>query len=499
MQMKSFYIGMIMLIIAIMLLPITAFAMSAEEKLNENNNHIQQALERLQQDNVDGAKAEYEAYKKTWYEIEEGIKEKSKLMYGEIEEGMGLVAFTFSQSPVQKDRLKQSLENLQEANLTFIAGNYPEDEQALASEEKTVADLVELLTLAINEINDGKIEEARGSIDTFRKSWLNIEGIVLSQSTSVYADVEREMVTAAAYLSENPPQTKQALTSITTMRDELAPLAAKTQYNMFDAVTILLREGLEALLVIVALIAFLNKSDNKQGKRWVWYGVGAGAAISVVLGVIVQVLFSVGAFGSNNFLIAGLTGIFAAVMLLYMTYWLHSKSSLTAWNQYIREKSTQALAKGSLWSLALLSFLAIFREGTEIVLFLIGMASSISLYDLLMGMGIGALLLAVISYLVVKIGMHIPIRPFFLVSSILVFYLCFKFMGMGVHGLQMADVLPATQAEAIPAVEWLAIYPTVEGIVPQLFLLVMGAGIFIWNKSKDLKLQRQLRINNHKI
>ncbi|WJH35974.1 FTR1 family protein [Paenibacillus sp. CC-CFT747] len=112
-------------------------------------------------------------------------------------------------------------------------------------------------------------------------------------------------------------------------------------------------------------------------------------------------------------MIGGYTGLFAAVMLIYMSYWLHSKASLASWKQYIHSKGTNALAAGSLWSIAILAFLAVFREGTETVLFFIGMASSISTASLLGGIAIGAALLSVIAALILKAGVRIPMRPFF--------------------------------------------------------------------------------------
>jgi high-affinity iron transporter len=276
--------------------------------------------------------------------------------------------------------------------------------------------------------------------------------------------------------------------TIEGMRDYLSPLVSKTSYNMMDAITILLREGLEGLLVVVALLGFLRKAGHAEKNKWIWIGVGAGIGVSIILGTVVNLLFSAGTFGSNNFLIAGWTGIFAAVMLLYMSYWLHSKSSISEWQRYIRTQSTKALDTGNLISLALLSFLAVFREGTETVLFFIGMASSIKMTSLLLGIVIGLLILVVLSYLILKVGLKIPMRPFFLVSSILMFYLCFKFTGMGIHGLQLAGLLPATQAP-IPTIDFFALYSTWESFIPQMFLLVIAVFAAIVNKRKDDKVK----------
>ena len=354
--------------------------------------------------------------------------------------------------------------------------------------------MVTLLNQSLSKINNNDIQGAKGDIEKFRKSWLNVEGIVLTQSSKIYADAERDMVSSYAMLSSKPADVSGAKKTIEGMRDYLSPLVTKTSYNMMDAITILLREGLEALLVVVALLGFLRKAGHAEKSKWIWIGVGTGIGVSIILGTIVNLLFSAGAFGSNNFLIAGWTGVFAAVMLLYMSYWLHSKSSISEWQKYIHTQSTKALDTGSLLSLAILSFLAVFREGTETVLFFIGMASSIKLTSLLLGIAIGLLILVILSYLILKVGLKIPMRPFFLVCSILMFYLCFKFTGMGIHGLQLAGLLPATQAP-IPTIDFFALYSTWESIIPQMILLVVAIIAAIINKRKDNKSKSGGNIN----
>ena len=161
-------------------------------------------------------------------------------------------------------------------------------------------------------------------------------------------------------------------------------------------------------------------------------------------------------------------------MLIYVSYWLHSKSSAKEWQNYIGNQSTKALATGSLFSLGFLAFLAVFREGTETVLFYIGMASSISIYTLLIGVLIGAGILIIIAFLILKFGLRIPMRPFFIVSSILVFYLGFKFTGMGINGLQLAGIMPASTSEALPTISWLAVYPSWQCFTAQLFLIMLA-------------------------
>jgi len=320
----------------------------------------------------------------------------------------------------------------------------------------------------------------------FNSSWLEVEGVVLTKSQKIYNDAEKDMVGAKAYLEVNPAQPDKALKTIERMYGYLSPIAGETSYTTLDVITIILREGLEALLVVIALLGFLKKSGHEDKKGWIYGGVGIGLGVSIVLAVLVKVLFASGTFGNNNFLISGWTGVFAAVMLIYVSYWLHSKSSAMGWQSYIQKTGTKALATGSLFSLGLLAFLAVFREGTETVLFYIGMASSISLFKLVLGIGLGCMILLVIALLILKVGLRIPMKPFFMVSSLLVFYLGLKFTGMGINGLQLAGVLPATTSDFLPSISWLAVYPAWESFIPQVILLI-GAVVMVLRDRLNLK------------
>jgi high-affinity iron transporter len=419
------------------------------------------------------AKASYDEFAKTWFEIEGGIHDTSLEAYKAIEEEMGAVSFAFMQNPVDLAKVTAAMDRLAAANQKFIDGGFAPD--GGAKPQASTDDLAGVLKLLDEAAEKAQAKDAAGAaaaINEFREHWLDVEGVVLTQSAKIYADSERDMVTAAALLASNPPKLDEALTLINQMREYLAPIASKSSYTAFDAATIILREGLEALLVLVALLGFLKKGGQSDKSIWVWGGVGAGLLVSVALAVAVKLIFGTGAFGNNNFLIAGGTGLFAAVMLIWVSYWLHSKSSVQGWNSYIKEQSTKALATGNLLSLATLAFLAVFREGTETVLFYVGMASSIAFRDLFLGLGSGLLILVVLAVAILKIGLRIPIRPFFQVSAILVFYLAFKFTGMGIHGFQLAGLLPATVIPGLPSIDFLAFYPNWQSAVPQLLLLV---------------------------
>jgi high-affinity iron transporter len=261
----------------------------------------------------------------------------------------------------------------------------------------------------------------------------------------------------------------------------LFAIAATAQsYSYWDATFILLREGVEALLVIIALLAFLDKSGNSQYKSWIWMGAAAGLTLSIIVGIIVQLLVSnVAAIFTNREIIEGVVGLFAAAMLFYVSYWLHTKSSLGAWQGYIKEKMETAIAKNSVYSLAVLSFLAVFREGAETVLFYLGIAPAIGTQSLLIGLGIGSVMLVAIAFLMLGLGLRLPIKTFFLCASLLIYYLGFKFIGSSIHALQVAGIIPTDAIDFIPKFKPLGLYPSWETIIPQGIVLLIAIAVVI--------------------
>lgn len=461
-------------VLSMLILTTPVLASDANTALTDANKVLSKAFNLVKSGDVDTAKGTYSTYSKAWVNYEDEVKTQSKQAYGDIEEKMGMVQFLFSQKPVQKDKLLDALKELMRTNEGFIQGKYNVSTTEKTNNKVEVKDLVLILENAKNQIKKGDNNAALKSMKDFSSKWIEVEGIILTQSQKIYNDAEKDMVASKAYLSVEPKQPDKALKVVERMIGYMSQVAGDNTYSVVDVMTIILREGLEALLVVVALLGFLKKSGNEDKKGWIFGGVGIGLAVSFIVAISVKLLFSSGTFGNNNFLISGWTGVFAAVMLIYVSYWLHSKSSANEWQNYIHNKSSKALAKGSLFSLGFLAFLAVFREGTETVLFYIGMASSVGLPVLLSGIAIGVAILVIVAFLILKLGLRIPMRPFFLISSLLVFYLGLKFTGMGINGLQNAGVLYATSSDNLPTISWLAVYPSWQSVVPQI-VLVLGA------------------------
>ena len=186
-----------------------------------------------------------------------------------------------------------------------------------------------------------------------------------------------------------------------------------------QAFIILLREGLEALLVVAAIIAYLIKSGHKSMVKYIYMGLVAGIIASLIVAALFGLLFN--GSGPQQEITEGVVALFAMLMLLYTSNWMISRSSVQAWNEYIRNQTTAAVSKGSLISLALLSFLAVFREGAETVIFYQAIfAVSSGADSMIWGGFVAAAAVLVVIFLLIRFAsVRIPIRPFFTGTSAL--------------------------------------------------------------------------------
>ncbi|HEU0169322.1 MAG TPA: FTR1 family protein, partial [Chloroflexota bacterium] len=335
-------------------------------------------------------------------------------------------------------------------------------------------------------ISAGDASTAAANLKDFISGWPAIETQVAAKDSAGYTRMENEMAQAYGLLTSAPPRTAQAAPLISDMQKTLAPFSQdQVHYGAFDAAIILLREGFEALLVFAALLAFLKRSGNAAKQAWIWAGGGAGLLVSIAIAIVVNIAFA-NAGGSSRELLEGVTGLVAAAMLIWMMFWLHGKANVKAWNKYISERSQRAIAANSLMSLTAIAFLAVLREGAETILFYVGIAPGIDTSQLLLGIGAGAAGLLILAVLMLLVGVRIPIRPFFLVTSALVFFLAFKFAGTGVHSLQVAGVLSAHTPGYLPTSEFFGVYPTWETSIMQLVILtVTGIGFALTSGGHD--------------
>ncbi len=268
-----------------------------------------------------------------------------------------------------------------------------------------------------------------------------------------------------------------------------------------QAFLILIREGLEALLVVAAVIAYLVKSGNKRFTKYIYLGVLVGLAASGLIAVLFTFLF--GGSGPIQEISEGACALIAMCMLLWTSNWMLNKSSVEAWNRYIRNKTEAAVASaqskvesgesvsmGMVVSLAMLSFLAVFREGAETVIFY---ESIYSMSQDARGMWIGGLAAAAVLLVIFLIlrftSVKIPIGPFFLVTSILMAVLVVVFAGGGVHALIEGDLVEGHYLSFVPTNDWIGLYPYVECLIAQALAAVAVIALFVIGFAKKHKMK----------
>lgn len=235
-----------------------------------------------------------------------------------------------------------------------------------------------------------------------------------------------------------------------------------------QAFVVLLREGLEAILVVAAIIAYLVKSGHKDKIRHIYWGIAAGLVASGLVALLFTLLFN--GNGPQQEILEGVVALVAMLMLLYTSNWMLSKSSVESWNHYIQSRTVAAISQGSVISLALLSFLAVFREGAETVMFyqaIFAMAPG-GTREIWAGFAAAAVVLVVVFVLIRFTSVKIPIRPFFIITSLLMAVMVVIFAGGGVHALIEGDLVPATYLPGVPTSDWIGLYPYMQTIGAQI-------------------------------
>jgi high-affinity iron transporter len=236
---------------------------------------------------------------------------------------------------------------------------------------------------------------------------------------------------------------------------------------------IILREGFEAILVIGAVVAFLLKTGHRERLRSIWTGIVWALVASGVTAVALRTLLK--AIPASQEIIEGLTLLVAVAVLFSVSYWLISRVEAAKWQQFIRDKVNTALEHGGGRALTFVAFLAVYREGAETALFyqaLFNEGTNVAL-PISLGIVTGFAALAIIFTLFYRYGVRIPLRPFFSVTSVLLYYMAFVFMGTGIRELQEGNAIPITPIRGFPTVDALGLYPTWQTVLAQLVLLAL--------------------------
>jgi high-affinity iron transporter len=249
----------------------------------------------------------------------------------------------------------------------------------------------------------------------------------------------------------------------------------------FYSLMIILREGVEAILIIMAITAYLVKTENKDKLGTIYNGTISALILSVITAILVKWVFDIST--ASQEVLEGVTMLLAAVVLFSVSYWLVSKAEAQKWISYIQGKVNNSISTGSLKALWFAAFLAVYREGAETVLFYQALTSDITtpsgLSAILVGFGVGSALLVAIYWIMKKGIMKLPIRQFFLVTGTLLYYMAFVFAGKGVMELIEGKVLTPSLISGIPTISFIGVYPYWQTLIPQGILIASAIAAYV--------------------
>ncbi len=322
------------------------------------------------------------------------------------------------------------------------------------------------------------------AITAYLEGFELIEASLDNVDAALRVEIEREMMALRTMIAQGDPADSVAshIDRIDAMLDRaadrlgtdgLSPAAA-----FASSLLILLREGIEAILVLAAIVAFVVKTGRRDALPYIHAGWIAAVVLGAATWLVANHLLQIS--GASREMTEGVAALLAAVMLLYVGYWLHSKSYAQAWQAFVRNQVTAALGKQTLWAMAGISFLAVYRELFEIILFyqaLWAQAGATGHSAVLGGGGVAVVLLALLGWAMLKYSVRLPIGPFFLATSGLLMLMAVVFAGHGVAALQEAGVLDATRVSAID-LPFLGLHGTAQGLAAQaLALAAIVAGV----------------------
>jgi high-affinity iron transporter len=265
----------------------------------------------------------------------------------------------------------------------------------------------------------------------------------------------------------------------------LSPNASGNLSTFIGAATILLREGLEALLIVVAMVAFLRKAERMEVMPYVHAGWTGALAAGFLTWIVAT--WIIGISGASRELTEGFGSVFAAVVLLSIGIWMHGKSQAGQWQRYIRERMATALSGRSAWFLFGLAFIVVYREVFETILFYAALWTPGSGAALLAGAGTACVTLAIIAWALLRYSRILPIAKFFNYSSWLMAILTVVLAGKGIAALQEAGIVGIRPLAGVPRIELIGLFPTLQTVAAQGLMVAAVIAGFWANHRKALK------------
>ncbi|CAG7914599.1 FTR1 family iron permease [Mammaliicoccus sciuri] len=412
----------------------------------------------------------------TWTKNEKIVREEDIGRYGQVE-----TALMFTRIELTKDKVDASSAQMQVDQLKKELDDYHAGKKSDAkTSNQDVNILNEHLDTAIKNIENDDLAKSKQALQQFIIAWPNVESEISTRNGALYTKIEQKIPQYAGQLDED---NKDDIGSqLETLNQEIKSTISKTSYTFWDAALILLREGVEALLIIMALLTVTRKSEQTKASKWIVTGSVIGIVLSIALAFIFKAIFE--NLGSTRELTEGLVGIGSVILMIIVGIWLHSKSSLDSWQNFINKNMDKAMSTGSIVTFGLVAFLSVFREGAETIIFYLGIVGKISTWSLILGIIVASVILALIAIFFNQITKWIPIHRLFFIMSLFIFILAFKILGVSIHTLQILNIVPQHTINHLPFIDLIGFYPTYETLIPQLALVILVVIYYTMSKKK---------------
>jgi high-affinity iron transporter len=397
--------------------------------------------------------------------------------------------------PTSQETLKSAASLSDEMLLQALPGSESDKEKTLSllRNYSKGEDQNGYLALAKTNLLEAKADYANGNIDSAKSKSLKayLEGIepieprMKATDPDAVSILEGKMAAVRGAIDgrKSADEVNEAVLAAEKEIDSAGLLIAHKEMSsvvaFFAAFAILLREGFEAVLIILALLGVIRAAGSREAALWVHGGWISALGLGFVAWFTSGWLMALS--GAGREMLEGCTSIFAVVVLLYVGFWLHSQSEIGRWKQFLEVKIKGFLHGKNLFGLAAIAFLAVFREAFETVLFLRAIwleAGPSAKASLAAGVFTSLALVITLSWVALNLSKKLPLRQLFTVSSVIMLFLATILTGKGVHSLQETGLIGVTAIPIHFRSDLAGIFSTGETLGAQAF--VIGLVLFLW-------------------
>jgi high-affinity iron transporter len=334
---------------------------------------------------------------------------------------------------------------------------------------------------AYQQLDAGLLAYRRGDQERARRLFISayLDGVepheasLRAHDSQLVAEIETAMLKLRTLAARGvrEPQLEAAVERARALLDRAHNAQSNADTALIGAITITLREGVEIVLLVAALLGLVRKRGYPELAKY----VHAGWLLAIPAGLLTFFAAESVLSGMQRELAEGLASILAALVLLGVTHWLLGQLGAKRWVGFLADRMGSATrSKSAALGVLSLAFVAAYREAFEIVLFFQALVldAEDNARQVWLGAGLGLALLGAVAFFLLRVGQRLRPAPFMLASSICLALLSFVLLGKGMRALQAAAIVPASHL-GLPDLPVLGVYATGEGLAAQGLLLAL--------------------------